>query len=116
MDGILIQKTELPVELIIADDCSNDGTADRIRKRLENQLINYRFLEAEHNLGLGKNYLRGIESCEGEFVAFLEGDDYWTDPLRLQKHVNFLDENHPCPMTFNPFNSYHQSKGVLTTP
>lgn len=116
IEGILIQQFDASFELIIADDCSTDGTVDRIQAILKNHPLNYRILISKHNLGLGKNYHRGIEACSGEYVAFLEGDDYWIDPLRLQKHIKFLDENPKCLMSFNPYSIYFQSKSILSSP
>lgn len=116
MGGILIQQTNEPFELIIADDCSTDATLDRIRVRLEGQKFEVNILETEKNLGLGRNYRRGIEACNGEFVALLEGDDYWTDPLRLQKHISFLEKKPLCPMSFNMYGIYQQNAGTLTIP
>ncbi|WP_289031231.1 glycosyltransferase [uncultured Algoriphagus sp.] len=116
IEGILIQQTNEPFELIIADDCSTDTTVDQIRAKLEGQKFEVNFLETEKNLGLGPNYRRGIEACNGEFVALLEGDDYWTDPLRLQKHISFLEKNPLCPMSFNLYGIYRQNTGTLTVP
>ncbi len=116
LDGILLQEFDSRMELIIADDCSSDATAERLMERLVGVPFEVKFLSSDKNLGLGKNYLRGIAACRGEFVAFLEGDDYWTDPQRLQKHVDFLEKNQRCPMSFNPFGIYHQNTGSLTIP
>lgn len=116
IEGILIQQTNEPFELIIADDCSTDTTVDQIRAKLEGQKFEVNFLKTEKNLGLGPNYRRGIEACNGEFVALLEGDDYWTDPLRLQKHISFLEKNPLCPMSFNLYGIYQQNTGTLTIP
>ena len=57
-----------------------------------------------------------VAACRGEFVSFLEGDDYWTDPHRLRKHVYFLEGNPLCPMSFNPSAIYHQKNGSLIIP
>jgi len=116
IEGVLIQQTNETFELIIADDCSTDTTVDQIRAKLEGHKFEINFLETEKNLGLGPNYRRGIEACNGEFVALLEGDDYWTDPLRLQKHISFLEKNTLCPMSFNLYGIYRQNAGNLTVP
>ena len=116
LDGILLQEFDSRMELIIADDYSSDGTAERLKERLKDVTFEVKFLISYKNLGLGKNYLRGIAACRGEFVSFLEGDDYWTDPQRLRKHVDFLERNPLCPMSFNPYAIYHQKTGSLTIP
>ncbi len=116
LDGILLQEFDSQMELIIADDFSSDGTIERLKERLKETAFEVKFLIADKNLGLGKNYLRGIAACRGEFVSFLEGDDYWTDPQRLRKHVDFLERNLRCPMSFNPYAIYHQKTGSLIIP
>jgi glycosyltransferase involved in cell wall biosynthesis len=116
LDGILLQEFASRIELILADDYSSDGTAERLKERLKDVPFEVKFLISDKNLGLGKNYLRGIKACRGEFVSFLEGDDYWTDPHRLRKHVDFLESTPRCPMSFNPFSIYHQKTGSLTVP
>ncbi len=116
LDGLLIQKFDNMMELIVADDCSTDGTGERLKKRLEDVKFKVKFLSIDKNLGLGKNYHRGFTACSGEFIAFLEGDDYWTDPHRLQKHVDFLERNSRCGMSFNPYAIYLQKTGDLIIP
>lgn len=116
LNGVLIQQIDKPFELIIADDCSTDGTAERIQTLLENQSISFQLLPSEQNIGMGRNYLRGIGACAGDLIALLEGDDYWTDPLRLQKHVTFLEENPDCPMSFNPYQTFHQAQNQTFSP
>ncbi|MDG1278180.1 MAG: glycosyltransferase [Algoriphagus sp.] len=115
MDGILIQRFTEDMEIVVADDYSKDGTLERIKERLKFVDIPVYYLDSEKNLGLGKNYLRGISACKGEYVAILEGDDYWTDPERLRKHVNFLDHQDQCPMSFNPFKIYHEEEKELVS-
>ena len=116
LDGIFLQEYDFDVELVVADDCSTDGTRERIKSRLAKEDLHVIFLEGKENMGLGKNYLRGIEACNGQYVAFLEGDDYWTDPKRLQKHVDFMERQPKCPMTCNPYAIFYQQNSQLSIP
>lgn len=93
IQSVLAQQTEYPFELIICDDASTDGAQDiaaryaeeDARVKLSFQPVNTRF---------GKNFVDGCEKIRGKYVAFCEGDDYWTDTGKLQKQVAFL-EAHP---------------------
>jgi len=105
-----IFKQEIPYawELIIADDCSSDSTFDLIQKWLENASVPVCYLPREENLGLGLNMERAIEACTGEYIAVLEGDDYWQDSQRIIKHVQLLDANPEISFSFNTHRLYYQ--------
>lgn len=95
IEGFLSQKTSFPIELIIHDDCSTDGTADIIREYAS------RYPDKIHPILQKENqYSKGVdpfdfllEKATGEYYALCEGDDYWCDPNKLQKQVDFLDAN-----------------------
>lgn len=108
IDSIINQKIDFNFEIIVADDKSTDNTLELIISKLSNTSIKYTILNAESNLGISKNYQRGFKSCKGEFIAILEGDDYWTDPYRIKKHVDFLDNHTECMMSFNRFIIYEE--------
>lgn len=101
--SILSQRTKFRFRVLVADDCSKDDTVEKIRRLSEETEIPFVFLQSEHNLGIMKNYKRSFAACTAEFTAILEGDDIWTDPLRLQKHVEFLQQHTECSMSFNRY-------------
>jgi glycosyltransferase involved in cell wall biosynthesis len=95
IEGVLMQQTNFNYELVIANDCSPDNT-DAIVKHYINHhpkghLIKY--FRHEMNLGMQKNGLFAVQQCYGKYIALCEGDDYWTDPLKLQKQVDFMEAN-----------------------
>jgi glycosyltransferase involved in cell wall biosynthesis len=102
LDGALMQKTSFPFEIVIGDDASTDDTQDIIRAYTEKFPGRIRPFLHEVNQGpshprefAGRNNVLGLlKACKGEYVAMCEGDDFWTDPLKLQKQVDFLD-SHP---------------------
>lgn len=100
---ILMQETEWGFNILVADDCSTDDTVSIIKKMEKQTEIPFVYLPNDHNLGIMKNYRRAFEACDAEYVAIMEGDDLWTDKLRLQKHVEFLDEHTECSMSFNRY-------------
>jgi glycosyltransferase involved in cell wall biosynthesis len=94
LEGIVSQKTDFRFELIIGDDHSSDETALIIRKYAECYPDIIRPVLREKNIGALPNLLDLIARSKGKYVAICDGDDYWTDPLKLEKQVDFL-ESHP---------------------
>ena len=94
IEGILMQKTDFPFEYIIGEDCSTDGTMAIVREYAQKYPDVIRVVTDDVNVGMRANGLRCIERCRGKYMAICEGDDWWTDPYKLQKQVDFL-ESHP---------------------
>jgi glycosyltransferase involved in cell wall biosynthesis len=108
IEGVLQQKCKFTIELVIGEDHSTDNTASII-KDYEIQypdLIKARFNEI--NLGLIPNFLKTIEECSGKYIAICEGDDYWTDPYKLQKQVAFLEDNTEYSISHTAFNYFYE--------
>jgi glycosyltransferase involved in cell wall biosynthesis len=95
VESILRQETDFPFEILAADDASTDGTADILRACSRRQPDKFRLLLNASNAGIPENFLSTIEKAAGEYVAILEGDDYWTHPGKLRRQVGFLDA-HPA--------------------
>lgn len=101
IESVLMQETNFAVEMVIGEDCSPDGTravAEDYARRYPNQV---RVLAPTHNLGIMPNLIVTMAACTGEFIAFLEGDDYWTDPTKLQRQVDALRANPDCMLCFH---------------
>lgn len=99
LEGALMQEADFPYEIIVGDDHSTDGAAQIVLDYQKRYPDKIRVLLATENLGKytgnGRlNFVRTLRACRGEYVALLEGDDYWTDRAKLQLQVEFLD-NHP---------------------
>ena len=98
LEGFVMQQTNFPVEIIINDDASTDGTADIIKEfetRHPDRLKPIYQEENQYSKGV-RGMLRNFcyPRAKGKYIALCEGDDYWTDPLKLQKQVDFM-EAHP---------------------
>ena len=93
IESILSQDVGFPIELVIGDDCSPDGTA-AICEEFARRDPRVRLLSRERNLGVMPNFMRTLLACTGEYITVCEGDDYWTDAQKLCKQVAFLD-SHP---------------------
>jgi len=93
IESILQQKTSFSTRLIIGEDCGPDKTRQICMDYAERYPEKITLLPAGPNVGALRNFLRTYKACEGKYIAFCEGDDYWTDPYKLQKQVNFLENN-----------------------
>ncbi len=116
IEGFLMQKTTFPIEILIHDDASTDGTEEIIREyevkyphiikplyEVENQWVKGRRGSATFN----------FPRARGKYIALCEGDDYWTDPLKLQKQVEFLEENLEYSLIFhNSRYIYHTDRNI----
>jgi glycosyltransferase involved in cell wall biosynthesis len=95
LDGVTMQKTSFGVEVVLADDYSQDSTLE-ILKEYEANNPHFRLLPTERRLGITLNYKRGFDACRGRYVAVLEGDDFWTSPRRLELMSTFLHRHPEC--------------------
>ncbi|WP_418513610.1 glycosyltransferase family 2 protein [Corallibacter sp.] len=103
LDGINNQKTNFDFEVVVGDDFSTDNTLQKIKNyHVTNSKLHMRILErtkgdAYHVVRQEKgrlyNFVNIIEHCKGTYIALLDGDDYWIDPYKLQKQVDFLEAN-----------------------
>ncbi|UFK97093.1 glycosyltransferase family 2 protein [Kaistella faecalis] len=114
LDGVLMQQYDGPVEFIIANDNSPDATDGVVKKYfLENSApSNFEIKYTKHttNKGMMPNFIWALEQATGKYIALCEGDDYWTDPLKLQKQVDFLEENEEYVLTFHDVKIVNEDK------
>lgn len=95
LDSVLSQVTDFPFEIVIGDDCSPDDTNNIIREYRDKYPDIIRIVHREKNTGRPTlNVYETTMKCRGDYLAYLEGDDYWTDSDKLQKQMDFLNE-HP---------------------
>lgn len=93
--SVINQKTDFPFEIVVGDDCSTDGTQDILRRIASGHPEVKLNLRSENTGGRPTlNVYETTKKCTGQYLAYLEGDDFWTDDYKLQKQVDFL-ENHP---------------------
>ena len=118
IESVLMQRVNFPVELVIGEDCSPDGTRQIVCDYQRDHPEKVRPLLWKKNLGATSNCMRTINACRGEYIAFCEGDDYWTHPEKLQRQVDFLD-SHPelalCHHTVDYVRWEGGSRNVLQT-
>ena len=106
LDGFVMQKTDFPFEIVIHDDASPDGSAEIIREYEKDypQLFNPIY-QTENQYSKGVQLWRTIQfpRARGKYIAICEGDDYWTDPLKLQKQVDYLEKETDCGLCFTDY-------------
>lgn len=106
LDGVLAQETDFPWEIVIGEDGSTDGTREIVldyqRRHPERIRVLLQHYPADHLHNSGNyNLVTTLAAARGEYVALLEGDDYWTSPHKLRKQVALLDANPACSSTFH---------------
>lgn len=97
IESVLAQKTDFAYRLNIADDGSTDGAQALSKQYAQQNPDHIRAVLSPHHVGIlhqDRLSLKVLQSCQAKYVAVLEGDDYWTDPDKLQKQIDFL-ESHP---------------------
>jgi glycosyltransferase involved in cell wall biosynthesis len=90
--SVLFQNTNFEFEVLVRDDFSNDGT-NEILERLSIYYPNLKWFKSEENWGFHKNIKFLLEQASGEYISYIDGDDYYTDKDKLQKQIDFLDNN-----------------------
>jgi len=101
IEGVLMQKTNFPIEFIIGEDFSTDGTREIVFDYAKKYPNIIRVITSDYNVGSKANGTRCIQSSRGKYMALCEGDDYWTDPLKLQKQVDLMETKPDCTICFH---------------
>ena len=112
LESIEKQQTSFPFEVVIGDDFSTDHNLELIRKFIsssKNEKITYVLLDRKRGddydvvrqeKGRLYNFVNIIDNCQGKYIALLDGDDYWIDPLKLQKQVDVLEQNEQVSLVY----------------
>ena len=112
LDSILMQKVDFDYEVVIGEDHGTDGTR-AICEEYAEKYPQVRLLPLKERLGIARNWQRVLSECKGEYIAMCEGDDYWTDPLKLQKQVDFLDLNKEYVLSFHDATIINEKNEVV---
>ena len=113
IEGVLQQKVNFPIELVIGEDCSTDGTREIVLEYQKRYPDIIRVITSDKNVGARKNGYRTTKACQGKYIAFCEGDDYWHHPNKLQKQVNYMESHPECGLVFADCDIYHQESNKL---
>ena len=116
MDGFIMQEVNFSFEVLIHDDASTDGTTDIIReyeKKYPNIIKPIYEEENQWQRGRRGSSIFNIPRAQGKYIAFCEGDDYWTYPLKLQKQVDYLETHPEYDMVCTRFQQLYQESGEI---
>ena len=94
IESVLIQEAPFAFELVVGEDCSGDGTREIVERYAERFPERVRPILPAENVGHGEILRRVLDASRGRFLAYLDGDDYWTSPAKLRRQVDHL-EAHP---------------------
>lgn len=113
IEGVLMQQTKFPFEIIISDDCSTDGTREICKRYSKFNPDKVRLMLPSKNQGISRNFYNTLFNALGKYIAFCEGDDYWIDPYKLQKQVDYLELNPDVGCVYTDFNRLRQESGYI---
>jgi glycosyltransferase involved in cell wall biosynthesis len=114
--SVLMQETAFPIKLFIGEDCSTDSTRKICLDFQNENPQKIGLLLNETNLGQANNVSQVFRACQNsgaKYIAILEGDDYWTDPFKLQKQIDFLESNQEYGLVFTDADYYDESRGKM---
>ena len=111
LDGFMMQKCSFDFEVLIHDDASTDGTQDIIREyevKYPDIIKPIYQKENQYSKGIDPSLKYNAPRIKGKYIALCEGDDYWTDPYKLQKQVDFLESHPDYVMCSHRFDQYYE--------
>jgi glycosyltransferase involved in cell wall biosynthesis len=108
LESALAQEAPFEFELLVADDCSTDGTREIVRDYADRHPDAIRTFLPDRNLGVAGIWLQAARQCRGEYIAILEGDDYWTSAAKLARQVALLDARPGWSSCFHRATLFHE--------
>lgn len=110
IEGVVNQQVNFTFEIVIGEDGSTDETLSICKEYAIKYPQLIRLIAGAENKGMMKNWLSTITSCRGKFIAICEGDDYWTDALKLQKQVDYISKYENCNLVFTDAKVWNENK------
>lgn len=101
IEGFLMQKTNFDFEILIGEDCSTDYTLEIVKGYVDRFPEKIKLITSDVNVGWRKNSERVLANSQGKYIALCEGDDFWTDPHKLQKQVDYMESHAECSFCFH---------------
>lgn len=114
LDSILMQQCHVPYEIVIGEDCSSDQTLAVCEQYAEKYPDKIRILKNTRNKGIANNYFDCMLECRGEYIADCAGDDFWSDPQKLEKEVILLESDPSITLAHTAWKRYHIDSGLIT--
>lgn len=116
IESVLRQQTSFGIEIVVGEDCSTDRTLNIVESYAQMYPEAIRIVRSAENVGWRKNYRRTIEAARGEYIALLDGDDYFTHRKKLQMQVDLLEQNPDVGMCYGRSERKDENGGVTLYP
>jgi glycosyltransferase involved in cell wall biosynthesis len=113
LDSILMQRTNFAFEVLISEDCSTDRTREIVLSYRERHPSRIRLFLSEKNLNTNRVTTRALEAACGDYIALIDGDDYWISRDKLQRQVDFLEAHRECCLCFHDIIVVDETDTVL---
>ncbi|MCM1522154.1 MAG: glycosyltransferase [Muribaculaceae bacterium] len=114
IESVLDQKGDTDFEIVIGDDGSTDGTREVCLDYAAKHHEKIRVMAEAPNKGVVRNYFDCLKVCRGEFITDCAGDDYWTDPLKIDRLTGLLDAHPDCTVAFSDWNILDSATGQMS--
>ena len=114
IESALKQVVNVPIEILVGDDCSTDYTREIVMSYYRKYTDKISILFPERNIGPQKNHMNLVKAAKGEYVAFLDGDDLWLDNQKLQKQFDVLNCNSDFGMVCSRAKIWNEEKQCYT--
>jgi glycosyltransferase involved in cell wall biosynthesis len=115
IEGVIRQNVNFQIELIIGEDCSTDTTREICLKYQNKYPSLITLLPSNKNVGMNQNFIRTLHACKGQYIAICEGDDYWVNPSKLKKQIEFLDKHQSFSLCFHRANKIKLNKQITSS-
>lgn len=112
--GVVGQRCDFPVQLVLCDDASTDDTPEIAARwqRLFPDIVDYH--RNEHNLGVQGNYLKALSLCRGKYITMCDADDYWCDSSKLARQVAYMESHPHCTLCYHRVINYYEATGEMS--
>lgn len=111
LDSVLAQRCHVPFEIVIGEDCSTDGTLAVCQTYAKQYPHIIRIIAHQHNKGIQDNYFDCLLECQGKYIADCAGDDFWIDPLKLEKEVRIMEADEHIMLVHTGWNYFDEKSG-----
>ncbi len=114
IESVLAQQTSFDVELVLGEDCSTDLTRSICEEYVARYPQRVRLVTGAQNVGWRANYLRTFEACRGKYIAYCDGDDWWSNPHKLQMQADLLESDPACGLCYTRTQRFYQQTALYT--
>lgn len=113
IEGVINQKCNFSIELLIGEDCSTDNTRTICLEYQKMYPHLVKVITSDCNVGMVQNFLRVVRAAKGKYISFCDGDDYWNLPTKSQTQVDFLETNTEFGLCYSNVLTYNEEKGIF---